>query len=78
MTCYPEDLRDLAAIAGAWDVPMSTLCWSLVQDYLMRARGISSDLGEGRGALRLLLEVTLRDRELGDWLRSEVACRPQG
>jgi hypothetical protein len=78
MTCYPEDLRDLGALCTAWDVTLSTLVWSVVQDWLMRARGVSSDLDEARGPIRMCMEIALRDRELGPWLRAEIARNPQG
>lgn len=78
MTCYPEDLRDMTAICESWDVTLSTLCWSVMHDWLFRAREISSDLDEARGPIRLCLEVALRDRELGPWLRAEIARNPQG
>lgn len=68
---YPSDVRDLEVLASAWNVPLSTLCWSVLHDWLQSARGISSDLVDARGGLRLALDVALRDRQLGPWLRAE-------
>lgn len=71
--CYPEDKRDVQALCLAWDVPESTLVWAVVHDWLVRARGTSSQLGsELRGQLRAALELALRDSELGPWLRGLV------
>jgi hypothetical protein len=77
-TCYPADARDLEVLGAAWDVPYSTLAWAVVHDWLQRARGASSDLGEVRGPLRMVIELALRDRELGEWLRGVIAERPLG
>jgi hypothetical protein len=73
MSCYPEDMRDLERISETWNVPLSTLVWAFVMEYLTRARGISLDLGPERGSLRMCMEVALRDRELGPWLRRQIA-----
>lgn len=71
--CYPEDKADLEALCGAWDVPESTLAWAVLHDWLVRARGTSSQLGsELRGQLRAALELGLRDVELGPWLRGLI------
>lgn len=78
LTCLDCDSRDLEALSAAWGVPMSTLLWGIVHDYLQRARGVSSDLGDMRGALRMMLEMALRDEELGPWLRQQIGATPQG
>ena len=67
-----DDLRDLRVLSEAWDVPVSTLVWALTHEWVQRWRLISADLGEVRGNLKMCLEMALRDRELGPWLRREI------
>jgi hypothetical protein len=73
-----DDTRDLHALCEAWGVPLSTLLWAVVHDWLQRSRCVAADLGEARGALRMCLEVALRDRELGPWLRRETGQTQRG
>lgn len=75
---YAEDVNGIEVMCEWWGVSRSTLCWALVHDWLRRVRGWSVELGEARGALRGVLEVALRDGELGPWLRAEVMGNPHG
>lgn len=77
-TAYPSDMRDFNALATAWDVPVSTLAWGVIHEWLQRARGVSADLGEVRGQLKMCLELGLRDKELGPWLRKMIEEKPLG
>lgn len=73
MACFPEDLRDLKAVSEAWNMPMSTLGWAVMHEWLQRGRGLAAEYGEARGPMRLLLEMALADGELGPWLRRQIA-----
>ena len=70
---YPEDMTDLEELGRAWHVPTSTLCWAVVHEWLARSKGVTADLRDVRGPLRMTIEVALADRELGPWLRREIA-----
>lgn len=70
---YPEDKRDLLSLCAAWDVPESTLAWAVLHDWLQQQRSASTQLGdELRGKLKAAIELAMRDRELGVWIRGLV------
>jgi len=75
---HPEDARDLSALALAWDMPLSTLCFAVLHEWLQRARHRRADLGEARGGLMMLIEMALADKELGPWMREEVSRDERG
>lgn len=78
LSLYPDERRDLDALAVWWDVPTGTLAWSVVSDWLSRQRRVSSQVGDVRAALRAGVELALRDAELGPWLRELVGADPLG
>lgn len=73
LVIYPSDHADLEAIAEAWGVPLSTLGWSVLHEWLSAGRGVRAELGDARGALWLCVEMALKDAELSERLRRRVA-----
>ena len=72
ITVYPQDIRDLDVVSRHFNVPISTLCWGVLHDWLAQGREASTELGEVRWGLRRALELAMRDRELGPWIRDEA------
>lgn len=54
------ELEDLRAIAKAWDVPAATAAWAIVADYISKAKGKKTDLGDQEVALRIATKILSR------------------
>lgn len=59
------ELLDLARIARAWGVPVSTVCWSIIHQELSRLRKQRPDLG-GTGIVLAASRVVLAAEQGGE------------
>lgn len=70
---HEDEAADLEVLSGAWGVPLSTLGWAFMHEWLMGQRGRELEFGVSMGQWRGMIELALKDREMGRWLRGVIA-----